>query len=104
MSKKEVVIVADYAEESLLSLSEVCYICHTSPEIVQDLIDHDIVRAKNQQSVHQFTLKQLSRIQQSLRLRKDLEINFTGIAIILDLLDSMREMEAEINLFKKHYK
>ncbi len=100
MNREEIVIVADLAEESVFTLMEVCQICHVTPQLIQDFINHDIIQLDSYRADHQFTVDHLSRIQQSLRLQKELEVNLTGVAIILDLLDDRQKMQAEINLLK----
>ncbi|MFZ2315416.1 MAG: chaperone modulator CbpM [Gammaproteobacteria bacterium] len=100
MAKQEIVIMTDYSDESLLSLTDVCRICSITPAAINQLAAYDIIQLNEDCC---FNLEHLSRIQQSLRLQRDLEVNLAGVAIILNLMDDMRKLEMTINLYKKHY-
>ena len=103
MEKKEVLIIADYAMDSQLTLQELCDICSISPELVRQLIAYEIiVPVDGHADEYYFNLTQFKRLQSALRLQRDLDINLAGIAIVLDLLDEVRELRAHAALLNKH--
>lgn len=89
MDKNEFLIIADYADESKLSLSEVCEICSISKERLMELVAYEILSQQQAREMY-FDLLQLHRLQKALRLQRDLDLNLAGIAIILDLQDQLR--------------
>jgi chaperone modulatory protein CbpM len=103
--KSEVVIFADYSHaERPLSLREFLEITHLAPEQVHELVHYDIIHpATNQLEQWQFDLQQLQRATRALRLQRDLEVNLAGVAILLDLLDEMENMRAQLSLMEKLY-
>lgn len=104
MTKKELLIIADYSEESLITLEELCDICGIHVELIHDFISHDIVKPVDQtQEKWVFDLPQLRRIKTALRLQQDLEINLAGAALVLDLLDELEKLRAHAALLEKHY-
>lgn len=104
MAKKEIMIFADYSHAVSMTLQEVCDICGVSQQFVGDLIDYDIIHPKRiSEHEWQFTLTDFQRIKRALRIKRDLEINLAGVALVLDLLDQVEELQAEMNLFERHY-
>lgn len=104
MVKKELMIIADYSRQTILTLEEVCESCQISTDYIHDLIEYDIIHLENEALEEQyFNLKQLQRIQTAIRLQQDLEVNLAGIAIILDLLDEMEDMRARMELLERLY-
>ncbi len=89
MDKNELVIIADYATDSKLSISEVCEICSISKEYLMELVAYEILSQQQAQEMY-FDLMQLHRLQKALRLQRDLDVNLAGIAIILDLQDQLK--------------
>ncbi len=107
MSQKGMMIIADYAMDSPLTLEELCGICQISPHDVHDLIAYEIIHFENNhhlpENEWQFDLMQLQRVKTALRLQHDLEVNLAGAALVLDLLDEMEQLRAHAELLEKHF-
>jgi len=104
MAKKELLIIADYSEESLLTLEELCGVCDIRIEVIRDFVSHDIVKPTgNAPEEWMFDVMQLQRLQKALRLQRDFELNLHGAALVLDLLDELEKIRAHITLLEKHY-
>lgn len=99
MTKKELVIIADYSHQTHLTPEELCEICGISADFMHDLIMYEIIHPSAQD---EFDLAQLQRVKRVLRLQHDLEINLAGIAVVLDLLDQLDELREQISLTHKH--
>jgi chaperone modulatory protein CbpM len=102
MTKNELLIISDYAKETFISLTEVSEICGVSIRIINELINHDIISIDAtiaDQAV--ISVTQLHRVQVALRLQRDLDVNFAGIAVILDLVDKVHVLQDEVDLLKK---
>lgn len=103
MTKKELLIIADYSEENVLTLRELCDICDIRMDVIQDYISYQIVEPLDQsQKQWVFNVAQLRRIQTALRLQRDLEINLAGAALVLDLLEELESLRQHANLLEKH--
>lgn len=104
MVKHELMIIADYSQETALSLDELCEICHISPDMIHDLIAYEIIHPKQPHREHWiFNLAELKRIQTALRLHRDLEVNLAGVALVLDLLDELETLRKHSELFERHF-
>lgn len=104
MAKKELLIIADYSEESFLTLEELCDVCGIPMELMNDFISHDIVKPMGQSHEEwAFDVVQLQRMKKALRLQHDFEINLAGAALVLDLLDELEQLRARAELLEKHF-
>lgn len=103
MTKHELVIVADYSQEAYLTLDELCQVCQISADTLQELIAYGIIHpAEMNPSEWTFDLAQLQKIKTALRLQRDLEINLAGVALVLDLLDELRELRKQAEIIERH--
>lgn len=104
MSKIELVIFKNYPEESLLTLEDICEICHVSADFVHALISEEIIMPEHLgPSGFLFNLAQLQRVRTALRLQEDLEINLSGIALVMSLLDERDRLRKKAEFIEKHY-
>lgn len=103
MVKEKFITIVDFAEPSLLSIQEACEICQVSPEFIMDLIGYDIIQSKQPYPNLLFDLSQLKRMKMAIRLQQDLELNLSGIAIIMDLLNEMDRLRDQIHIIEKHF-
>jgi chaperone modulatory protein CbpM len=95
MTKTELVIIADYSEESLVSLAELCDVCGIRIDSVHDYIEYEIIRpVGNRPEEWVFDLTQMRRMKTALRLQHDLEVNLAGAALVLDLLEELEQLRA----------
>lgn len=103
MAKKEIMIIADYSQSSEISLEELCEICGISPEILDEMLEYQIVFPEGESPEEfVFDMIQLQRAKTALRLQRDLEVNFAGTAIILDMLEELEALRARTELLEKH--
>lgn len=104
MVKHEIVIIANYSQESLLSLDEICEICNISADTVNELIAYGIIHLKQSAKGQLvFNENDLQRVKTALRLQRDLEINLAGVAVVLDLLDELDELRAQAKFFQRDF-
>ena len=103
MTKQGFVIIADYTAETSLNLQELCEICGISVDVLNELVRNDIVHpGGNVPEEWLFDLMALQRIKRALRLRRDLEVNLAGVAVVLDLLDQLDELRQQIDIMERH--
>ena len=101
--KKDLMIIADYSQQEMISLQELCEICQIEPDTVRTLVTYAVVEPVQADDDWRFRPDQLQRLQKALRLQHDLELNAAGAALVLDLLQEMRELRSKLSLFEKHY-
>ena len=94
------VVVGSILEEGpMLNLAELCQCCQTPAEFIISLVDQGVIEpAKGTSSRHwQFYQSAQIRTHKAIRLRQDLGINLSGVALSLDLLDEIESLKRELN-------
>lgn len=66
------------------------------PEIIQKLVEYGIVETGDRD----LTVDQALRVLKVMRLRRNLGVNLPGAAIILELLERIEQLQAELRQFK----
>lgn len=100
---KDLIIIADYTENAQLTASELCEILRIEYVDLQNYVTYEIVipvETKSNEWV--FDMTQLSRLRMAQRLRRDFELNMSGIALVLELLQEIDTLRAESDLLHKH--
>lgn len=104
MTKKNVVVFT-VEEHPEFTLEELMHAANVTQPFIQELIDHGILEPQGHTTTTwRFTTHHLQRIRTTRHLQNDLEINLAGAALVLDLLEEMKHMRAQIELFEKHLK
>ena len=81
-------------QDATLSLQELAHVCSVPGEYIGQLVEAGILEPiKPDARQLCFSGNCLHRVQVSIRLQRDLEINLPGIAVILNLLE-LRETSA----------
>jgi chaperone modulatory protein CbpM len=86
-------------EDCLFTLAEISYACSVKTEYIIELVDEGIVEPRQQQLEQQqwtFTGNSLLRARKALRLQQDLGINIAGAAVVLDMLDEIEHLRAQL--------
>lgn len=79
-----------------ITLHEVCSNTGLSRETVIDIVDHGIVEPQGELPEQWlFDDQCLCMMQRARRLQQDLELDWQGIALILELLDQRDQLRAE---------
>lgn len=86
-------------EESTLTLEELCINCQVPTEKMIKLANQGIITPckGNTVSQWQFERTTLIRADKALSLHRDLGINLSGVALVLDLLDELSELRTQLN-------
>ena len=89
-------------ETTELTLDELCRTCSVREEIIIDMVNEGFLEPRGtQRSTWRFAGTALRRVEIALRLQHDLEINLPGAAVIVDLLDELKELRARMDLLER---
>jgi len=104
MKKHEIMIVASYSQNSMLTTEELCEICNITHDVLNEFIAYEIIhpRESSKQEIL-FALEDLQRIKTALRLQHDLEVNMAGAALVLDLLKQLDEMRQKMKFLERQF-
>ena len=91
---KEEIIVFD--EEISCNLDELCCLCRTSTKQVVELVEEGVITPLESDAAKwYFDHLAIRRLQMAIRLQQDLDVNLPGVALVLDLLDEIRELRQQ---------
>jgi chaperone modulatory protein CbpM len=84
-------------EEIPLTLTELCQACFASEEYVITWVFEGALEPSGETPQEwRFTGQSLRRARMALSLARDLEVNAPGVALALDLLDEIAELQARL--------
>src|SRR5688500_17845356 len=104
MKQTGLIFVVDNSGDNFFNLEQVCDHFGISSDFIQELINYGIIQQRGSVSSQLlFDLEHLHRIKVAIRLHHDLEINFAGIALVLELLDEMQDLRSKAAFLEKHF-
>ena len=84
-------------EEMELTTLELCRACHTSEQQIELWVFEGVLQPRGaSRDSWRFGGDSLARIRVATRLMRDLELNTPGIALALDLLERIAELESRL--------
>jgi chaperone modulatory protein CbpM len=92
-----------------LSFRELCDACAGSEEWIVQLVEEGALEpvnlAEHMQQAEQwrFTAVSLQRVQTAKRLQRDLQINPAGVALALDLLEQIDQLQTQLHCLQTTY-
>lgn len=87
--------------ENLVTTGELARLARLHTEMVDKLVDWGLIEPVKWEPKLLFPETTVPRIWRIMRLRRDLGINWSGIGVVLDLLDKIEELEREIAWLRK---
>jgi len=106
MSKSNLRVLSGQLIESdnLLTLEELSRAVHTDVETLTLMVEYELIHPKGQlPDTWVFDAVCLKRARKACRLQKDLELNFSGVGVILDLLDEVELLKKKMNRLEKYF-
>jgi chaperone modulatory protein CbpM len=82
-----------------ITLTELAEICSCKTEWIVELVGEGIIEPVGQNiSDWQFTGISVIRVRTATRLHQDLDVNLAGIALAIDLLEEVSELQARLKV------
>lgn len=96
--KKTVRITGEILDERAdYTLRQVCEVCGVRAEIIWDMVSEGIAEPSGESAVDwHFSGVDIVRIRTAVRLQRDLQVNLPGAAMVLDLLEELRELREKV--------
>jgi chaperone modulatory protein CbpM len=86
----------------LLDLAEFCEATELSDVHVIEIVEHGILDPQGAQPKDwRFTDYELALAKRAAKLRRDLELEWEGVALALDLLEEVRQLRAENRMLRQ---
>lgn len=96
-------MVISVEENPEFTLEEICRVCEVSPDFVYEMIEYGAIDPRGfSKETLLFDENHLRRIRTINHLYHDLEVNMAGAALVVDMMEEMERMRAQIELFEKY--
>ena len=80
-----------------MSLSDLCEVCTVTSERVVQLVDEGLVEPEGREPAEwRFSGRSVRRVVVAERLSRDLRLNVAGAALVLDLLDEVKQLRQRL--------
>ena len=90
---------------TLCTVDELCLACNVDANWIAELVEHGVIEPIGQVSTDwRFTSLSIVRIAKARRLERDLNLNLPGLAVVLDLLDEIDDLRAQLEKVPKSAK
>jgi MerR family transcriptional regulator, heat shock protein HspR len=97
MNAKWNMIVLSRKDPRLLTVEELADAARLHPDLIQSFVDFGLLDPVRQDGRHLlFDMEAVLRVRAIQRLRRDLGVNLSGVAVILDLTKRLRLMQQEL--------
>lgn len=83
------------------SMRQLCEMCQVSTATVQEYIEYNVIVPQSSDELV-FQQFHLDRLRKAVRLHQDLELNSAGVALALDLLDTIDQLKNEMARLRLH--
>ena len=91
--------IVEYGET--LTLAQLCRSCGVHAEWVSLLVEHGVLEpVAPRERQWRFAATQLSRVHIARRLARDLDLNASGIALALELMDEVRLLRTRLDAYE----
>jgi len=88
-------------ERVVYSLTEVCLVCGTESDWVVQLVQEGILEPHGRSRKEwQFSGRAVHIAMKARRLQRDLDLNLTGVALVLELLDERDALRARVQMLE----
>jgi chaperone modulatory protein CbpM len=84
-------------EQAWLELDEFARACGVEVQFVRALVDEGLVQPPVVAPLWRFGGDELARVRRIRRLQRDFEANLQSVAVMLDLLDEIERLRAELH-------
>ena len=104
MAGKQIIISTVSVETELeFDIEQLCRVCQVTPELIVELIELGVIdpHGSSMDTWH-FSADHLRRVRMITHLQQDLEINLSGAALVVELMDEIARLRAQIELFEKY--
>ncbi|MFT4796586.1 MAG: chaperone modulatory protein CbpM [Candidatus Azotimanducaceae bacterium] len=83
------------------TLIEFCVVASVDEQLVIELVEHGILEPESDQDHWLFPTEALARCLRAERLRHDLELDFHGVALALELTDKNQRLRQRIDYLEQ---
>lgn len=95
-------IITEITDDETVSLVKLCHCTEIPIEQIFLMVEYGVLEPINYGSSHirwRFSVDSISRVQTAIRLQRDLDINMPGAALVIELMDELKQLRQKDNSF-----
>lgn len=95
-------IITEITDDETISLVKLCHSIDIPIEQIFMMVEYGILEPINYRSSQirwRFSANSILRIQTAIRLQRDLDINMAGVALVIELMDELKQLRQLDNSF-----
>ncbi len=96
MNTSSIAVGVCLSDEHALELEAFAVACGTEAEFVRLLVDEGLVQPVALQPAWRFGGEELARVRRICRLQRDFEANLQSVAVMLELIDEIEHLRAQL--------
>ena len=96
MNTSSIAIGVCLTDDHALELEAFAAACGTEAEFIRLLVDEGLVQPVALQPAWRFGGEELARVRRICRLQRDFEANLQSVAVMLDLIDEIERLRAQL--------
>ena len=98
----EPIFAADPLDELRFNLHELCEVCDANAEVIIEMIEFGVLAPDfgNAPQEWRFSMGAARRSLKALRLQRDLQVNLSGAALVLELLDELEVQRRRLHRYE----
>ena len=96
MNTSSIAVGVCLSDEHALELEAFAVACGTEAEFVRLLVDEGLVQPVALQPAWRFGGEELARVRRICRLQRDFEANLQSVAVMLELIDEIEQLRAQL--------
>lgn len=96
MNTSSIAVGVCLTDENALELEAFAAACGTEVEFVRVLVDEGLVQPTIERPDWRFGGEELARVRRIRRLQRDFEANLQSVAVMLDLMDEIERLRAQL--------
>ena len=96
MNTSSIAVGVCLSDEHALELEAFAVACGTEAEFVRLLVDEGLLQPVALQPAWRFGGEELARVRRICRLQRDFEANLQSVAVMLELIDEIEQLRAQL--------
>jgi chaperone modulatory protein CbpM len=96
MNTSSIAVGVCLTDEHALDLEAFAVACATEVDFVRLLVDEGLVQPSVERPTWRFGGEELARVRRIRRLQRDFEANLQSVAVMLDLIDEIERLRAQL--------
>ena len=85
-------------KEESISIAQLSQLLRVPETIIIEWIEHEVMEARVEQETYFIASTEIAKAKCAVRLTRDLGVNASGIAIILEMRQKIQRLEAMLNM------